>query len=64
MKKIWLGLTIVLAIVGTYTLINSIYWVVIGYSTQYGTEFVVGTFIFSIIFLVAMYESWKKAKTS
>ena len=62
MRKAWFGLTLVLGVLGTYTLINSIYWVIIGYSTQYGAEFVVGTFIFSIILLVAAYESWKKIK--
>ena len=62
MKKGWLFITILLALFATYTLANSIYWIIIGYSTQYGSEFVVGTFIGPILLYILTIATFRRAK--
>lgn len=43
-------------------LIDSVYWIIIGYSTQYGEGFILGTFILPIILYSLSYKTWEKGK--
>jgi len=57
----WLILTVVLLLIASYMLANSIYWIVIGYSQT--PEFTVGTFVIPILLYLLAYEyCWKRAK--
>jgi len=62
LKRGWFVLTIILFLIATLMLIDSVYWIVIGYSTQYGEGFVFGTFILPVVFYLLSYKAGKKAK--
>lgn len=62
MKTGWLILTIILFGIGSLMLVDSVYWIIIGYSTQYGTSFVVGTFVAPLVLYLISYETLKRAK--
>ena len=62
MKISWVILTIVLLIVATVMFVYSVYLIVIGYSTEYGIGFTIGTFIIPIILYYLSYLAWKKSR--
>lgn len=62
MRIAWFILAVVLFLIGFGLLLNSIYWLVIGY--YYGPVFMVGSFIPPLIFCWLGYEAWKRAKKS
>ena len=62
MNKGWLVLAFILAVFATYMFANSIYWIIIGYSTQYGLYYTVGTFIIPIIIYALTFYAYRKAK--
>ena len=62
MKTVWLMLMLTLLLFGIFTLTNSVYWLVTGYGAEYGSSFVIGPIILSLVLLAGAYESWKRAK--
>lgn len=62
MKRGWLALTIILLVFAVWTMANSVYWILIGYSVEHGSGFVIGTLLFPIILFAGVYETWKRAR--
>lgn len=62
MKRGWFVLMLMLVLFGILTLTNSVYWLVIGYGAEYGSGFIIGPIILSLVLLAGAYESWKRAR--
>lgn len=64
MRKGWLALSVILAIIGTVFLIVAVILIPtsIQEATEYGLSFLVGTFLPAIVFYLLAYKSFGKAK--
>lgn len=62
MKKTWLIVAIILGLIATDMLANWVYQLIIGWSIQYGSGYVIGGFFAPFFLYFLTYLAWDKAK--